>query len=258
MQDIHTSCDVKEHVGLMFFDLSKAFDTVWHGGLLAKLELSFLVHGPALQWLSSYLSCRRQTVRVSGTLSDPLVAQSGVPQGSILGPFLFLAHVNDLPQQVSGVSLFADDTALMCTDRSSDGLAISMQHGTNTIVSWMESWQLKPNLAKTEAMYVSPSPPAQPLHFPGHLTPILIVDQHKHLGAIIDSQLSWSQQVSYVWKRASHAVVILQRHCQYLPDRCNQLFLRPISRPYLTIVILLGVAFQNGFFKSYKYISAYS
>ena len=100
-------------IALCFFDLAKAFDTVWHRGLLAKLHLVFGVSGPALSWLESYLSSRSQFVSVLSINSDPLPVSSGVPQGSILGPLLFVAYVNDLPSIDPGVSLFADDTTLL-------------------------------------------------------------------------------------------------------------------------------------------------
>ena len=232
VQDIYTQRNLRRHVDIVFFDLAKAFDTVWHRGLLAKLESVFLVHGPALQWLSSYLSCRHQTVRVSTSLSDPLLVVSGVPQGSILGPLLFLLYVNDLPALVPNVSLFADDTALMCSDSSADNLTASMQSGVNATVTWMETWKLKPNLAKTEAMFFSPSPPTQLLYFPGlNSTPIKVVNEHKHLGVILDRQLSWSPQVQSVCKRASASLGMLQPHCQHLNDNCRKLFFKSYILP---------------------------
>ena len=134
IHDIYGHRNLKKHVGPVFFDLSKAVDTVWHRALLAKLESIFLVRGTALQWLLSYLSCR-QTVRVSASLSDPLPVVSGVPQGSILGQLLFLTYVNDLPSLVPDVSRFADDTALLCSDSSPSNLVTSMQTG----IAWMEA-----------------------------------------------------------------------------------------------------------------------
>ena len=224
IQDIYGHRNLKKHVGLVFFDLSKAFDTVWHQGLLAKLEYIFLVRGRALQWLSSYLSSRHQTVRVSASLSDPLPVVSGVPQGSILGPLLFLTYVNDLPSLVPDVSLFADDTALLCSDSSPSNLVTSMQTGINSTIAWMEAWKLRPNIAKTEAMFISPSPPTQPLHFPGANANVKIVHEHKHLGVIFDSHMSWSPQVQSVCKRASSSLGMLQPHCHHLNDHCRKLF----------------------------------
>ena len=129
VQDIVTHRHKKDHVGIVFFDLAKAFDTVWHRGLLAKLETVFLIEGQMINWIASYLSSRNQVVRVSSVLSEPLLVTSGVPQGSILGPLLFLLHVNDLPSVVPGVSLYADDTGLICSEKSVDRLACSMQVG---------------------------------------------------------------------------------------------------------------------------------
>ena len=226
VQDIVTHRHKKDHVGIVFFDLAKAFDTVWHRGLLAKLETVFLIEGQMINWIASYLSSRSQVVRVSSVLSEPLLVTSGVPQGSILGPLLFLLYVNDLPSVVPGVSLFADDTGLICSEKSVDRLACSMQVGINAINAWMTAWQLRPNVDKTEAMFITHSPPSRVLCFPLSTTPIRIVSKHKHLGVVFDSTLCWSSHVEYVCKRTSSALGMVQPHCKHLSSTCKYLFYR--------------------------------
>ena len=99
-----------------------------------------------------------------------------------------------------------------------------MQTGINSTIAWMEAWKLRPNIAKTEAMFISPSPPTQPLHFPGANANVKIVHEHKHLGVIFDSHMSWSPQVQSVCKRASSSLGMLQPHCHHLNDHCRKLF----------------------------------
>ena len=89
VQDIHTARNAHNHVGLVFFDLAKAFDTVWHRGLLAKLRTVYRIDGKAIGWLSSYLSNRHQLVRLSTVLSEPLSVTSGVPRVQSLGHCYF-------------------------------------------------------------------------------------------------------------------------------------------------------------------------
>ena len=99
-------------VRTVFFDISKAFDKVWHKGLLVKLQESG-VHGNLLLWFRDYLSYRRQRVVISGSMSSWVFLEAGVPQGSILGPILFLIFINDIVVNIgSNVRLFADDTSL--------------------------------------------------------------------------------------------------------------------------------------------------
>ena len=136
----------------------------------------------------------------------------------------FLTYVNDLPSLVPDVSLFADDTALLCSDSSPSNLVTSMQTGINSTIAWMEAWKLRPNIAKTEAILISPLPPTQPLHFPGANANVKIVHEHKHLGVIFDSHMSWSPQVQSVCKRASSSLGMLQPHCHHLNDHCRKLF----------------------------------
>ena len=150
VQDIHTARNAHNHVGLVFFDLAKAFDTVWHRGLLAKLRTVYRIDGKAIGWLSSYLSNRHQLVRLSTVLSEPLPVTSGVPQGSILGPLLFLLYINDLPDIAPGVSLFADDTALLCSNACPIRLHEAMQDSIGKVIRYylfVKTWEQKQNMS---------------------------------------------------------------------------------------------------------------
>ena len=137
-------------MGICFFDLAKAFDTVWHKGLLYKLKY-YGVSGKLLSLLKSYLTNRTQCGKVGTAVSSSASLLSGVPQGSILGPLLFLIFVNDLPNLVPIVSLYADDTAVIDSATSLATLENSMQSKINAVVAWMRKWRLHPNVKKTKS-----------------------------------------------------------------------------------------------------------
>ena len=112
--DIVNSVASGKEVDVLYVDLAKAFDKVPHNLLLLKLQLHRIT-GPLLLWMQSYLSERKQRVVLEGASSDWLPVTSGVPQGSILGPLLFLVYVNDVPSCIinnSNIALFADDSKL--------------------------------------------------------------------------------------------------------------------------------------------------
>ena len=109
---IHKGLDDEKEIAMVFLDICKAFDKVWHKGLLFKLE-SFGVSGSVLRWFKSYLENRCQKVVINGVSSILKRLFAGVPQGSILGPLLFLIYINDIEVNlISDINLFADDTAL--------------------------------------------------------------------------------------------------------------------------------------------------
>ena len=122
----------------VFIDLEKAFDTVNHKILLKKLEF-YGIRGKSNQWFASYLSNRQQCVKLDGKKSSLLDISCGVPQGSILGPLLFLIYINDMKNSVKHSILhhFADDTNLLCSDKDEKKLKKKMNEDLKLIYIWL-------------------------------------------------------------------------------------------------------------------------
>ena len=128
-----------------FFDISKAFDKVWHKGLIFKLRRAG-INGKLLDWLSNYLSNRRQKVILPGGQSNAQYINAGVPQGSILGLLLFLVFINDIVENIeSGINLFADDTSLSLIIRNPNDAGRILQRDIEKINKWAETWLVKFN-----------------------------------------------------------------------------------------------------------------
>lgn len=131
--------DEGKEVRAIFCDISKAFDRVWHKGLLFKLQ-NVGISGCLLQWFSSYLSGRKQRVVIPGASSDWANIQAGVPQGSILGPLLFLLYINDIVVNIkANVRLFADDTSLYLIVEDPNETATILNNDLETINKWADT-----------------------------------------------------------------------------------------------------------------------
>ena len=132
----------------LFLDVSAAFDKVWHNGLLAKLD-QIGVEGTFLDTISSYLAGRRQVVVVDGVKSDTLEVQAGVPQGSRLGPLLFIIYMNDIVNDIeSDILIFADDTSLMATGTDPAETAEKLNRDLVKISTWAAKWKVIFNAKK--------------------------------------------------------------------------------------------------------------
>lgn len=154
LEHVYQHINAGEAVSAVFCDLSKAFDCVDHGILLAKLE-RFGFRGEALQWFASYLGGRRQSVVVPGARSSVLEVHHGVPQGSVLGPLLFLVYVNDLSLvNITGrFTFFADDTSIVWHDNEAHRLRYRMSEDLAVVKSWCNANRLSFNVAKTSLVY---------------------------------------------------------------------------------------------------------
>ena len=133
---IHSSLDINLDVRSVFLDMSKAFDKEWHEGLLFKLKQNG-INGKLLNLLKSYLTNRNQRVLLNGSESEWGIVESGVPQGSVLGPLLFLIYINDLENgNKSIIKNFADDTSLLTIVKDPDISALELNHDLHLISQW--------------------------------------------------------------------------------------------------------------------------
>ena len=133
LQEIGEMLDTRIQIDLVYLDFAKAFDRVDHRLLVNKLK-NFGISGTLLNWFEDYLSNRHQRVTVLGKTSHPLPVLSGVPQGSILGPLLFLLYVNDLPQATSSIAMYADDTKCYRCHRILEKLVFSCNYYTHILL----------------------------------------------------------------------------------------------------------------------------
>ena len=219
IQDWSNSMDAGQYVGVVFFDIQKAFDRVWLKGLLHKLQ-HHGVQGTALQWFSSFVSGRCQRVAVGGAISKPLQLESGVPQGAILSPLLFLVYMNDIGHATSSasVNLFADDTSLFTAAKSETDLQSHLQTAVTELSEWYNKWALKINQAKSALLILCGRRRAVPsLSVAVNGSVIPQVACHKHLGVHLQPHLTWSAHITATVNKASSKIGLLRRYRKHLP-----------------------------------------
>ena len=197
-------------------DFSKAFDTVPHDKLILKLR-SYGIDGPLLSWLSHFLSHRTMRVLCEGAKSSDASVESGVPQGTVLGPLLFLCHINDLPECVkSKVRLFADDCLLYRQIRDErDNLAL--QEDLAALERWAEKWGMRFNAKKCYIMHISPKrhKSTHMYSLSGHI--LDSVSDNPYLGLQISDDLKWSKHIKQTVSKASIALGMIRRNLKFLP-----------------------------------------
>ena len=142
-------------VDVIYTDFSNAFDSVLHQRLLKKME-SLGITGNTLSWVKAFLSNRQQCVRVDDTLSNWISVISGIPQGSVLGPILFVIFINDMPEMVKSMcQLFADDAKLFrSVDLRDETSNLTLQEDLEILHHWSEKWQLPFNTGKCKVLHL--------------------------------------------------------------------------------------------------------
>ena len=205
----------------VFLDISKAFNKVWHDGLIFKLRQNG-VNGSLLKLFESYLRGRKQRVVVNSSYSEYLPIESGVPQGSVLGPLSFLIFINDLEKNIkSNIKFFADDTMLFSVVKNPDVCATALNHDLGLIGQWAHQWkmQFNPDVTKqaTEVIFsCKKNKPTHPQLTFNDNTVVEVKDQ-KHLGLTLSPSLSFTKHINEKLSKAKRIIGIIKHISRYLP-----------------------------------------
>ncbi len=203
-ESIRSTLDCKKFGCGVFIDLQKAFDTVNHQILLSKLE-HYGIRGCALDWFKSYLFQRKQYVSINGQNSSLLTVNCGVPQGSVLGPLLFLIYINDLPLASTKLKfyLFADDTNIYLEDGNLTHLVKTVNKELKFVMKWLNANKLSLNIEKTNFILFH----SMSIKVPSDINikigkkPINRVKFIKFLGVLLDENISWKHHLNQLSKK---------------------------------------------------------
>ena len=211
LENITTALDNTEFAICILIYFRKAFETVKHSILLDKLY-HYGIRGNALQWFNSYLTNRYQYVKYNNTPSDMTKMTCGVPQGSILGPLLFLLYINDIASVSNIISsiLFADYTTLFCSSKNLQELTAIVNNELGNIMQWLNANKLSVNIDKTNSMLFRPKGkneicPSIPICG----TNIIVVDSAKFLVIVIDNRLNWVEHVKCISRKIAEGIGII-------------------------------------------------
>ena len=241
--EIYHGLDAKQDILIVFLDILKAFDRVWHPGLLHKLR-EFGITGNLFNWLESYLTGRRQKVVIGGEESSILGTNAGVPQGSILGPLLFLIFINDIVEIVENpIYLFADDASLMKIFNNIHEATVSLNRDLEQLAQWAHTWRITFNALKTVFMIISLklNPRPNPVLLLNNI-PLKQVHQECYLGMVLTSNMSWKEHTHKLTTKASKKLGLLYTMKDKLSRTAKRNYYTCFIRPVLEYG---GVIFDN-------------
>ena len=227
--DFLTSFDTNKQVDIAILDFSKAFDTVPHDRLLHKLN-HYGITGDLHKWLTTFLTHRQMTVVIEGTSSDATTVDSGVPQGTVLGPLLFLCHINDLPQTVkSQVRLFADD-CLLYREINDQNDHHTLQNDLKNLEEWANTWGMRFNASKCYILSIKNTSN----HFYQLNNTILKrVPTNPYLGLTISEDMKWAPHINKITKKANSTLGFIRRNLKRCPINCRRTAYIALVRPLL-------------------------
>ena len=239
-ESIYDAIDSLNHNISILVDLKAAFDTVNHEILLKKLE-RYGVRGHSLQWFDSYLTDRKFRVRIGNSFSDEQTLNIGIPQGSILGPILFIIYNNDLPQvsSILKTTLFADDTNFSLTHKDYDSMVGLLNTELTKIHDWTVANRLTINNTKTELLLFSNRSPIhnnEQVVLNGQF--VSYVDHAKFLGIVIDNKINFKNHINYITGKVAKHAGILHRIKNCLPLKTRLTYYNSYVLPYLNYNIL--------------------
>jgi hypothetical protein len=247
---IKANLDQKKSVLGVFIDLKKAFDTVSHNLLLQKLEC-IGINGVALKMFKSYLTNRAQIVQIDNTQSTARFITHGVPQGSILGPLLFLIYINDIPKLgLHGhVTLYADDTCLFYIGNSLNETTTQAQQDLDKLFEWFQFNLLTINISKTSYIIFKTKNKTIPPHNSLKINDTFIEQktQEKYLGLRLDNHLRWDKQIAYIKNKLASLTGSLRSINECVPRKLKYNIYNSLVKSHLLYLIeIWGTAAKTG------------
>ena len=203
IEDLARGASVGKQTDIILLDFSKAFDKVNHSKLLWKLH-QYGIRGHVLDWVRAFLGSRSQRVVIDGEESESIQVTSGVPQGNVLGPILFLIYTNLL---LPGTTVCTDDTALYLTLESEDDSS-TLQNDLNILSAWETRWDMGFNPSKCQVVHVTGSKKPVKRDYILHGQVLESVTSARYLGVDISGSLSWNPHVDRITGNANHTLVL--------------------------------------------------
>lgn len=234
IDEVVRNLDQKSQTDMIILDFSKAFDTVPHKRLIEKLK-SYNIDETTIKWIQSWLSARSQTVVVDGQQSRPSNVISGVPQGTVLGPLLFLLYINDIALTTDAtIKLFADDCILFRKVHSPNDCR-QLQDDLDKLVDWSEKWLMNFNVRKCVTMTLTKNKsivrPSVPYNIRSQ--PLDQVKEAKYLGITISSDLSWKPHICEITNKASNTLAFLRRNFSRTKPAIKEKLYTTLVRPQM-------------------------
>ena len=232
LNDICKQVDQNNTITMAILDFSKAFDKVPHQRLLAKLA-AYGIDGNIHMWFTSFLSNRIQRVVCDGEVSEAKHVLSGVPQGTVFGPLLFLLYVNDITSSInSSIRLFADDCLLYRKTNTQNDQQI-LQNDLNKLELWQNKWQMNFNPSKCFIQTITPKKYYKPPTYTLCNQPLLQVNSHPYLGVEIDDNLRWNKHIDNISNKANRVLGMLKRNLSNCPKDVKVTAYKTLVRPIL-------------------------
>lgn len=234
MENLTIAVDSQIPVDVNYLDCRKAFDTVPHRRLMVKLH-GYGIRGNVLKWIEEFLNGRKQSVEIRGESSDLLDVTSGVPQGSVLGPVLFLIFINDLVEELECPALlFADDAKIFVQIHSEEDIA-AMKRDLVRLQEWSKKWLLEFNPTKCSTMHIGHRNPKVKYELNGH--ELKETDVEKDLGVLISQDLKPAHHIGVIAAKANRMVGLIRRNFNYIDvEMCKTLYVS-LVRPHLEYAV---------------------
>ena len=235
---IYQEHDKGNLVGMASLDLSKAFDTINHSHLIHKLNKLGLGKN-SLNWCESYLSNRKQKTKFKKYMSEETTVTAGVPQGSILGPVLFICFTNDLPDKLKNCKIisYADDSQILVSGKSSKDIKQLLESLISSAQTWYTENSLLINASKSEVMIINRRKKDGDINIEvtedGKKKRLKLQENIKILGIYIDKELNWNKQVKEINKKANYAAINLNRVNQLVPKKERLILYNSLVAPHL-------------------------